>query len=40
MEISFGMVLLFALIPVVIGVVATMIDEDVAMRGGFHKKHL
>ena len=40
MEISFGMILILALIPIVLGVVATQIDEDVAMHGGFHKKHL
>jgi len=40
MEISFGMILLFALIPVVIGVIATQLDENIAMHGGFHKKHM
>jgi hypothetical protein len=40
MDISFGMLLFLALIPVVVGVIATQVDEDIAMHGGFHKKHL
>ena len=36
---SFGMILLFSLVPVVFGVIATMADEEVAMKGGFHKIH-
>jgi len=40
MEISFGMILLACLVPIVLGVVATQMDENIAMHGGFHKKHL
>ena len=40
MEISFGMILLACLVPVVLAVIAVQIDEDVAMHCGFHKKHL
>ncbi len=37
---SFGMILLACLVPIVLGVVATQMDENIAMHGGFHKKHL
>lgn len=37
---SFGMILLACLVPIVLGVVATQVDANTAMHGGFHKKHL
>lgn len=37
---TFWIILVAALVPVVIAVAATMQDESVAMHGGFHKKHL
>lgn len=37
---DFWLILLACLAPVVLGFLATMVDEDIAMRGGFHKKHL
>jgi hypothetical protein len=37
---TFWVILVACLVPVVIGVAATMVDESVAMHGGFHKKHL
>ncbi len=37
---TFGMILLACLVPIVMGVVATQMDENIAMHGGFHKKHL
>lgn len=37
---TFWVILMACLIPVVVGVMATLVDEDIAMHGGFHKKHL
>ncbi len=36
---TFWVILVACLVPVAFGVWATMVDEDIAMRGGFHKKH-
>jgi hypothetical protein len=37
---TFWVLLMVCLVPVMIAVAATMADESVAMHGGFHKKHL
>lgn len=37
--ISFGIVFLVGLVPVLVAVLATEVDEEVAMHGGFHKTH-
>ncbi len=36
---SFGIILLVCLVPTVIAVLATEVDEEIAMHGGFHKIH-
>lgn len=36
----FWTILILALVPTLIGVLATEVDEEVAMHGGFHKKHM
>ena len=37
---TFWIILMGCFVPVMIAVAATMVDESVAMHGGFHKKHL
>ncbi len=36
---TFGIVFLAFLVPLVLGAVATQVDEEIAMRSGFHKIH-
>lgn len=36
---TFGVILLACLVPVVVGVIATLVDEENAMRGRYHKIH-
>ena len=36
---TFGIILFACLLPVAVGVIATMVDEELAMRGGYHKVH-
>ena len=36
----FWTILILALVPALIGVLATEVDEEVAIHGGFHKKHM
>jgi hypothetical protein len=36
---SFGIILLACLVPTIVAVLATELDEEVAMRGGSHKIH-
>lgn len=36
----FWIILVAALVPIVFAVLATEIDEEVAIHGGFHKKHM
>lgn len=41
MEISsFWVILAACLVPVALGVLATLRDEEIAKRGGFHKTHI
>jgi hypothetical protein len=36
---TFTIILIACLVPTVIGVLATEVDEEVAMHSGFHKIH-
>ena len=36
---TFAIILLACLVPTLVGVLATEVDEEIAMHGGFHKTH-